>query len=224
MIQSRRASVLFGIALALSVGGFVWRSLVSPESDAGLPAAPGMVPAQAGPGTSLNQDEGPAADLDELVLVLPPLDPKDDKESREVVAFARSAGLGEVASLERMLEVDQPLVVGNAVRALGRLGLFTPGSKYVRLLTDERVRVRQESVRALGLCGDPAAVVELEQVLASGSNDERRLAIEALGELGGPAARAALESIEPADPTERAFHERAMGRVDRTLRTPASER
>jgi len=155
-----------------------------------------------------------------MVLDLPPLDPRDDKESREVVAFARAAGLTEVASLERMLEVDQPLVVGNAVRALGRLGLFTPDSKYSSFLKDGRPRVRQESVRALGLCGDPAAVPRLEQIVTSGTSDERRLALEALGELGGAAARSALERIVPVDATERAFHERAMRRVDRSKRTP----
>jgi len=124
-----------GIVLTLRrTGGGAAQEAVGPDA-----ADPPGVPARS-PGGS-DPAEVTATTPESPGLELPPLAPKDDAEAREVVRFARDADLRQLASLERMLAVEEPLVVGNAVRALGRLGLFTSGSRYVHLLDGEAIAV-----------------------------------------------------------------------------------
>jgi hypothetical protein len=143
----------------------------------------------------------------------PYLEARTPAEARMVVRYARSAGGGSVAGLQEMARAADPLVAGNAVRALGRLGATPAEGTFEDLLRDARPRVRQEAVMALGSSGGEDAVPALERVLAEGEPDLRPLAIQALGRIGGPRARSALERCieDPAaSEVERAFAREAL--------------
>lgn len=126
-------------------------------------------------------------------------------ELREVVGRLRSSQ--DAAALRRAaLRAPDPLVAGNAVRALGRLRAeFDP--ELLALLDDPRPRMRQELVLALGECRREVAVASLERVLTGSDAQLRLLAIQALGRHGSPAARAALAAFaaHAETPVERAF-------------------
>ena len=118
------------------------------------------------------------------------------RDVRQVVVFCREARAKDEPRLRRMaLESEDPLVAGNAIRALGRLGVLAGDPKLVRLIRDPRLRVRQETVRALGESKSRTAVGALEDVLAQDDAMLRPLAIQALGNIGGPRSRAVLEKV-----------------------------
>jgi HEAT repeat protein len=115
-------------------------------------------------------------------------------EVRQVVRCSKNAGPEAVAELRRLaLESPDPLVAGNAVRALGRLGAVTGDERVVSLLRDPRPRVRQELVMALGENRDPFALDELTGVLEAEDSSLRALAIQAIGRIGGRRASEILE-------------------------------
>lgn len=219
--------------VALALAGALVASLVAywavqkngsashPAADlGGVPVSPSASPSDS-PSDSNGSRGHPSsapAQLEMPELEVPTLDPRTKAEMRELVEFAGNASYAQLPSLEAMLTAEQPLVVGNAVRALGRLGLFTAGSKYAKFLDDERPKVRQESVRAMGVSGDDGAIPYLERVLASGDTALRRLAIAALGEIGGAGAIEALERVEAADAVERVFLEEARVTASKSRR------
>jgi len=129
---------------------------------------------------------------------------------REVVQFCRNAGRGDVAGLRHVaLRSPDPLVVGNALSALGRLGALVGDGELCALLGDPRIRVRQEAIVALGKSSDASVVVLLTPFLEQSDPKLRPLVIQALGRLDCAAARAALEGYASgatgATEQERAF-------------------
>ncbi|MCP3915267.1 MAG: hypothetical protein GY711_06910 [bacterium] len=118
------------------------------------------------------------------------------EEVREVIRYCRSAGPERAAHLRSAaLASDDPLVVGNAVRALGRLGVFASDVELARLLDDPRQRVRQEAIRALGASGDATDLPRLSSILNKRDPTLGPLAIEAIGRLRDGAGRELLESL-----------------------------
>jgi bilin biosynthesis protein len=111
-------------------------------------------------------------------------------------------------------------VAGNAIRALGRLGLAGSDSRVAELLRDPRPRVRQEAIVALGNSGDPAAVDVLQPLLDDEDSTVRRLALRALGEIGGGRARTLVETVARdarATDTDRAFARAALSAREHEL-------
>ena len=107
--------------------------------------------------------------------------------------------------LASALSAEDPLVVGNAMRALARLGRFDD-ERLLGLIDDPRPRVRQELILALGdarLLGSVALLVG-----RYGGADEsiRPLIVRSLGSIGGDEARRFLCTIRDdpsATPLER---------------------
>lgn len=140
------------------------------------------------------------------------------QEVRAVVHRCREADDSAVAALrEAALRAPDPLVAGNAIRALGRLHAVASPPDLLGLLDDPRQRVRQEMIRALGRGGGPDAVGILLDCVASVADEERPLVLAALGELGDHRARDDVARIA-ADPTrpliERVFARTALARLE----------
>jgi len=94
------------------------------------------------------------------------LEAKTPDDVRAIVTFCRQAGHSDAPALRKVaLTAEDPLAVGNAMRALGRLRRVARDAELVALLGDERSRVRHETVLALGASGDPSAVGALEPLL-----------------------------------------------------------
>lgn len=127
-------------------------------------------------------------------------------EARHVVRATRAAAAADLPFLrETALGSTDPLLAGNAVRALGRLGAPEDVWRIAGMLDDPRPRLRQEAVLALGTCGDPESINELVPFLDDDDPGFRALAILSIGRVGGPRALEELEALEA-----------AMGRRDRS--------
>lgn len=132
---------------------------------------------------------------------------------RAVVDYCRGADASHVPTLRRVaLSSPDPLVTGNALRALGRLGAVRPSDpELAGLLDDPRPRVRQEVVIALGESADPASVDLLAPLLRAEPASLRPLVLQALGRIGTREARAALDAYAPrASEDERPFLRAAL--------------
>jgi len=115
---------------------------------------------------------------------------------RAAIRYCQNAPSAAIPELRRLaLSARDPLLAGNAVRALGRLGVVANDQHLVALIRDPRLRMRQEAVVALGVDGDPTAVEPLASILAGTDATIRPLAIEALGKAGGETARKLLEAV-----------------------------
>lgn len=142
-----------------------------------------------------------------------PLVTSTQEDVQAVFQACRAATAEDVASLRSAANRSpDPLVVSNAVQALGRLGELRAGDPLTALLSDPRERVRHETVRALGATADPDAVALLVPLLESQDGTLRHLTIQALGFIGTEEARAALEAFAPGDDVERAFVRSALAR------------
>jgi hypothetical protein len=120
--------------------------------------------------------------------------PTSASELRVVLAKFEEAGDKDIHSLSTLTATaEDPLLVGNALRTLSRLDPNVAREQSRRLLDDERPRVRQEAIVALGLAGDPASVADMERVLSNGSQTERSLAFQALGRILDNNSRRILE-------------------------------
>jgi len=161
-----------------------------------------------------------AADSAAAKFGLPPLEATTPEEVREVLRFTREATGDDLPTLRDMaLRAEDPLVAGNAIRALGRMGAVAEDPKLVALIEDTRQRVRQEIVVALGLSGSASAVPLLAGVLEStgerSADDDslRLLAVRALGYIGGERAHDILAAVRDdpnATKAERVFAEEAL--------------
>jgi HEAT repeat protein len=119
-------------------------------------------------------------------------EPSTQAQARAMVAFCDTASPADVADLRDVaLSAQSPLAAGNAVRALGRLGVLARDPALLALLEDPRPRVRDETILALGECRDPQAIAPLEAFALGSDPKARILAIRALGRIGGARARAA---------------------------------
>ena len=137
-------------------------------------------------------------------------------ELRVVVRFCREAVAADATELRSVaLSSPDPLVAGNALRALGRLGAVAHDPELIALLEDSRPRVRQEVVIALGASGYPPVVEDLAPLLEEDDAVLRPLVLHALGRLGGARARALLESVlrdRETKEVDRAFARQALAR------------
>lgn len=133
-----------------------------------------------------------AAGESEEVLALP-LSAPTAAAVRQVVRATRGASGADAARLRSLaLEAGDPLVAGNAIRALCRLGVFAGDGELLRLLDDPRPRVRQESVLALSDSAGPEHVDRLVRRLGDEDAHVRALALRALGGIDDARAESAV--------------------------------
>jgi len=138
------------------------------------------------------------------------------EEVREVLRITGESTLEDRSALmDAALQSEDPLVAGNAVLALGRLQAFSSESALLALVSDPRLRVRQDAVKACGLDSSDSALSHLEGVLEEGDPSVRPLALQSLGRIGGARAETLLRNI--AD-------DRAASRTDRVFARAALER
>jgi HEAT repeat protein len=129
-------------------------------------------------------------------------------ELRRVAA----AVVGELRLIEHApllrdaLESDDPELVANAVRGLGRIGDVEATDALVRLIDARQPDlVRLTASEALGALGNPAAVKPLERELLSSDNWRRQsAAAQALRRLGGAGEEALRRARESPTETVRA--------------------
>ena len=157
------------------------------------------------------------ADNGERAAVFPIMRATTPAEVREVLRITKAAtSQDRPALLDAALHAADPLVAGSAVKALGRLHGFTSEPALLALVTDPRLRVRQDAVTACGLDGRAAAIPHLERALATSDAALRPLVLEALGRIGGATARALVQRVA-ADPdaarTDRVFARAALERM-----------
>jgi len=188
------AAACVGLAAMLLTGG---RDRAPDETSPGAAPEQGIV-------------ERPAAENPGGLL----LEATTPEELREVLQFCRKADRSDISSLRNLAVTSpDPLVAGNAVRALGRLRAVAGCPGLLALARDPRPRIRQEVVVALGKSGSPSAVEPLAALLEEGEPGLRPLVIQALGHLGGERAGALLMEImeDPgATRTDRAFARAAL--------------
>jgi len=202
MVKARSLLVLAGIA---AVAAAIGHGLLG--ASRGAAAVP---PLAAAPSS------GAAAASTTAAAGMPPPE-RTHAAMREWRRFCGSADRTAGAELRSAaLTASDPLIAGNALRALGRLQLVACDPELRALLSDPRPRVRQEAAIAMGGCGDPTAVAAIAPLL---QNDPtlRSLAIQALGRLGGSQARALLDEVmgDPrSTPTDCAFARDALARLE----------
>lgn len=133
-------------------------------------------------------DEGPHAEAEEQTFDRDlPFEVSTDADVRLVVAHTRAATRADQAELRRLaLHSPDPLVAGNAIRGLSRLGAVSTDPALVALLHDPRSRVREEMILALGASADPAAAEHVRPFLADSDENLRALAHHALARLAAP--------------------------------------
>ncbi len=173
--------------------------------------------ADVAPKSDANAEGAPDGSLGGSIASFPVMQATTPADVRTVTRFCRKAGEGDVAALRyAATKSADPLVVGNALRALGRLGAFAGDAELEALLTDERQRVRQEAVIALGYSGSGAAAVEqLVPLVEERDPMLRPLVLQALGRLGGEQARDVLKSVlsdERSSEAERALAREGLAR------------
>lgn len=177
--------VLCGLA---SLGLVLWLAEAGGSSPAAAVGAP--VPKEPALATAAEAPEEPAG------TEIPHWRATNPAEVRRVVKFCRKAGPESLASLrDAALRSPDPLVAGNALRALGRLGAVIDDPELVRLIEDPRQRLRQEAVLALGRSRSQAAVQHLAPLLEWDDPVLRPLVLQALASLGGERSREILRSV-----------------------------
>lgn len=135
-----------------------------------LPGAPAPAPAPAA-----------AADPTVLADTAPRTQPA---AVAALVAACNTATASDLAHLRQLAMSPDPLVAGNAIRALGRIGAVHTDRQLLQRLHDPQPRVRHELIAALGGCGDAAAAVPyLEPLLRGDDEQARMLSISALVQL-----------------------------------------
>lgn len=206
-----KSSKTLGAALVLGgaciLGGAFLTRFAAPEAQ----QPDGLTPRSPAPGV-----EAPSLPGAETKVVLSEAlrSPQTPDEVRELLVATRAAGDADRGELRRAaLESSDPMVVGNALRALGRLDAVVGDVELLGLAADARPRVRQEFVRALGASGDDRALELLADFLSSVDPTERVLAVQALGGLEGSGARALLGGVlesSASSELERAFASQAL--------------
>lgn len=109
---------------------------------------------------------------------------ESDGDLRVFLREVKAAGREDEDDLRHLaLHSKDPLVAGNAIRALGRLGLVAGDEEWTALLDDPRMRVRQEIVRALGQSKDPRVAAVLHRMSNGNDPTLRTIAIHSLAQL-----------------------------------------
>jgi len=196
------------VAAACAAAPLLLRSDTAQGTTSLVPCAPVRGGVEPGPGVA-----GHGSEARLLMRATTPA------EARQVVRYCRDATPADSAALHAAaLGSADPLVAGNAARALGRVGALGNETDRLRLVSDPRLRVRQDAVIGLGLSGDPAVLDVLEPLLDSGDPSLTPLVLRAIGRIGGSRAGKLLEArlrAETATEVERAFAAEAL----RSLRT-----
>ena len=150
------------------------------------------------------------------LLRLVALEVTTPEEVREVIALTESATMADRSALvELALRAGDPLVCGNALRAVGRLGALHSSEELLAMTADTRMRVRQDAVVACGLDGGVESLPYLERILQGDDPTLRSLALEALGHIGGDEAEALVRAVVEgaASGAERVFARVALERM-----------
>lgn len=93
-----------------------------------------------------------------------PIDVSTPSGLRAWVARCRNPSSSDLLVFRtQALHDDDPLVAGNAIAALGRLGAVWGDDELLELLDDPRPRVRQQLIVALSQCGNADALRWLER-------------------------------------------------------------
>ncbi|MGE3172515.1 MAG: HEAT repeat domain-containing protein [Planctomycetota bacterium] len=163
-------------------------------------------------------EERPPADPAPPVVLAAPT---DAAELRRFVAGCEAADANALPRLRELVASPDPVVAGNAVRALGRLQPDGSEATFAALLHDPRPRVRAEAIAALGAGGDPGAARLLEPLVRVDDRQVRLLAIQALAQLGATDALQRVAADPGAAAETRAFA-RAASRPVRVPRLLAS--
>lgn len=212
--MTSRNLILLAVALPVAAGG-AWLLLDGARPDGAVAPVERLSQAST---ESVSESRAEEPELETPGRPFPQLDPRSDEEAREVVVYCDDAQAVDIPNLRAVaLAATDPLVAGNAVQALGRLGAFANDEELVPLTLDSRSRVRQESIVALGLSQDVSAVVTLESLLArEDMMSERPLILQALGRIGGRQSRAVLSAWAPkANDVEKVFLRDALANAER---------
>jgi HEAT repeat protein len=171
---------LVGLA-GLACATVTWRAALPPVRYAAPPPAADAILSS-------------AAELSVEASPVPPFAPQVTTHAamRAVIADLQRAGAERVPELlDLACTARDPVLAGNALRALGRLrAAWRP--QVFALCADARPRVRQEAVVALGESGDPRATPALAALLLADDVTLRLLAICALRRIGGAAGTCVL--------------------------------
>jgi HEAT repeat protein len=130
-------------------------------------------------------------------------------EVAALVAACSAATAAELSRLRQLAASGDPLVAGNAIRALGRMRAVHQDGALLQRLGDPAPRVRHELIAALGQCGDPTAVRRLEPLLYAKDQQSRYLAIQALVQLHASEPLQRLLQNPGTDASTRAFAQAA---------------
>lgn len=200
---------------AAYLGG--WSLLNGREEDMESPAVHSVPPEVDTPGGTVARTS-PRGGLEES-SVLPVMKANTPALVRDVLRITgRATSADQPALRDAALHAEDPLVAGNALKALGRMERFSSDTALLAMTRDSRLRVRQDAIQACGLDGRPESIPSLELALADGDESVRPLVLEALGRIGGPAARAILLRIAE-DPlsttTEHVFARSALSALAR---------
>ncbi|MBL8895984.1 MAG: HEAT repeat domain-containing protein [Planctomycetes bacterium] len=138
-----------------------------------------------------------------------------------MLSTMRGALANDRAALEHIASTDKnPLVVGNAIAALGRARSPEACAHLRGFLDDNRPRVRHEAIRALASCGAQRISTELASQARGSDETAALLSIQALGAIGDEEARRSLEEIASADggsPTRRFFARHELAKIRGSL-------
>lgn len=145
-----------------------------------------------------------------------PLSPLADARPRAqqtgvaaLVAACSTATAADLSRLRLLAASEDPLVAGNAIRALGRMRAVHQDEQLLQRLDDAAPRVRHELIAALGQCGDATAARWLEPRLYEQDQQARYLAIQALLQLHATGALQRLLQDPRTDASTRAFAQAA---------------
>jgi HEAT repeat protein len=192
----RRANRILGLVGIAGLGVMLWLMRTESMDTRVRTERVGALAAEEPPSEVPANSYASADDSVDGSLAFPVMQATTPAEVRTVTRFCNKAGPGDIAALRHAAtKSDDPLVVGNALRALGRLGAFAGDAELEALLADERQRVRQEAVIALGYSGSAGAVERLVPLAEERDPMLRPLVLQALGRLGGEQARAVLKSV-----------------------------
>lgn len=151
----------------------------------------------------------PASSADRTAVGRPQRLPDRAASAAEVRAVKRWTDHAERSNADELLaaalSAEDPLVVGNAIRALARLGRCDD-ERLLGFIDDRRPRVRQELVLALGETRLLGSVALLVGRYEHADDSIRPLIVRSLGSIGGDEARRFLCTIRDdpsATPLER---------------------
>ena len=126
------------------------------------------------------------------------------------LAACSAADADEIPRLRELAQTGNPLVVGRAIAALGRLRRLHDDPRLLDYLRDPRDRVRHETIIALGSSGEKHVVPLLVPIADGREHQARLLAITALGQLGAVDELTRLLQAPATDATTRAFLREAL--------------